>query len=83
MVQGYDVVPRLGEIGVPTLVLAGRDDFIAPPSQAERLCQGIRNAELVVFEHSGHYPYVEEPEAFFAAIRDWLCSFKADEVKVR
>src|SRR5205823_2204367 len=40
LVQGYDVVPRLGEIRVPTLVLTGRDDFIAPPSQASAYVGG-------------------------------------------
>jgi proline iminopeptidase len=73
LVQGYSIVPRLREIETPTLVLTGRDDFIAPPSQAERLGRGLPNARVVIFEHSGHYPYVEEPDAFFATIRSWLC----------
>jgi proline iminopeptidase len=32
----------------------------------------IPNSELVVFEQSGHFPYIEEPEAFFDAVRGWL-----------
>src|SRR5437867_4299622 len=32
-----DVVSRLGEIEVRTLILAGRHDFFCPPAQAERL----------------------------------------------
>lgn len=68
----YNFVPRLGEIEVPTLVLVGRDDWNAPPSQASRLHQGIPNSDMVVFEQSGHFPFIEEPEAFFFAIRDWL-----------
>jgi pimeloyl-ACP methyl ester carboxylesterase len=27
---------------------------------------------MVVFENSGHVPYIEEPEAFFEAVRGWL-----------
>jgi hypothetical protein len=50
----------------------GRDDFIAPPSQAERILRGIVGAELVVFEDCGHYPYAERPDAFEAAVRAWL-----------
>ncbi len=68
----YNVVPRLGEIHIPTLVLVGRYDFVCPPSQAQILHDGIPNSELVVFEKSGHLPYVEEPDAFFAAVRDWI-----------
>lgn len=72
LLRDYNLVPRLGEISAPTLILTGRDDFLAPPSQAARLHRGIRRSELVVFERSGHFPYAEEPEAFFAAVRGWL-----------
>lgn len=68
----YDVTSRLGEIRAPTLILVGRDDFICPPSQAAIMHESISGSELVVFEQSGHFPWLEEPDAFFAAIRDWL-----------
>ncbi|MEW6542739.1 MAG: alpha/beta fold hydrolase [Nitrospirota bacterium] len=68
----YDTVARLDRIRVPTLIATGRDDFITPPSQSERLHKGIRGSELVIFERSGHFPFVEEPEAFFSAVRGWL-----------
>ena len=67
-----DVASRLGEIDVPTLIMAGRHDFFCPPSQPERMHRGIRGSEMVTFERSGHYPFVEEAEAFRAAVRDWL-----------
>ena len=68
----YNVVSQLGEIRVPTLILTGRDDFICPPSQAEIMHKGIPSSELVIFERSGHFPHVEEPDAFFGAVRNWL-----------
>lgn len=68
----YNVVSQLGKIRVPTLILTGRDDFICPPSQAEIMHNGIPDSELVIFEHSGHFPHVEEPDVFFGAIRAWL-----------
>ena len=70
--SAYNVVSRLGEIHRPTLILVGRDDFICPPSQAHILRNGITNSELVIFENSGHLPYVEEAEAFFDSVRDWI-----------
>jgi proline iminopeptidase len=70
--DGYNVTARLGEIAVPTLITVGRDDFITPPSRAEIMHAGIPGSELVIFERSGHYPFVEEPEAFFAAAHDFL-----------
>lgn len=72
IMRDHNVAPRLGEIEVPTLVMVGRDDFITPLSQAERLQQGMPNADLVVFERSGHMPYIEEPERFATTVRDWL-----------
>lgn len=70
--NAYNVIERLGEIRAPTLVMVGREDWICPPSQAQILHDGIPNSELVVFEESGHVPYVEEPDGFFRTIRDWL-----------
>jgi proline iminopeptidase len=72
LVQGYDATARLRAVRVPTLVLVGRDDFIAPPSQAERVRAAIPGADLVVFVRSGHHPYAEEPDAFARTVRDWL-----------
>ncbi len=70
--RGWDVTNRLDEIRPPTLILVGRDDFGHPVSQAEILNARIPHSKLVVFERSGHFPYVEEPQAFFSAIRHWL-----------
>ena len=72
ILEGWDLTPRLGEISAPTLILVGRDDFVCPPSRAQIMHEGIPNSELVVFEESGHLPYVEEAEAFFEAVRGWL-----------
>lgn len=68
----YNLVCRLPEIATPTLVLAGRDDWITPPEQAERMHRALPNSELVVFEESGHFPFVEEQDAFLATVGDWL-----------
>lgn len=68
----YDLVPRLGEITVPTLVTVGRHDWRTPVQASQVIADGIPNAEMVVFEHSGHSPQLEEPELFQATVRDFL-----------
>jgi len=68
----YDVTGRLGEITVPTLIVVGREDFVCPPSQAAIMRDRIASAEMAVFERSGHFPFVEEPDAFFSTVREWL-----------
>lgn len=71
----YDVTGRLHEITVPALIVAGRHDFIMPPRPtAEVLAAGLPQASLVVFEESGHFPFVEEPDAFLTTVAVWLDS---------
>lgn len=70
----YDLRDRLAEIRAPTLVAVGRDDWITPPPFAEELAGGIPGARLVVFERSGHLPFVEEPRRFAAEIGGFLGS---------
>ena len=72
MAGEFNVVPRLGEISAPTLILTGRDDFFCPPAQAERMHRGIHGSTAVIFERSGHYPFAEENAAFQDAVRAWL-----------
>jgi proline iminopeptidase len=78
LTPGYNVVDRLGEIQMPTLILGSRDDWITPLAQSERLHAGIRGSELVVFEHSGHFPFIEEQDAFLRTVRTWLAHVEGE-----
>jgi len=69
----FDMTGKLGRIRVPTLLLAGRHDWICPPRQgAERIRSEVPGAKLVVFEHSGHFPFIEENSRFISTLADWL-----------
>lgn len=68
----YDLTGRLGEISCPTLVVVGRHDWRTPVPASQAIVDGIPDAELVVFEHSGHSPQLEEPERFQRVVRDFL-----------
>lgn len=68
----WSVVDRLGELRVPVLLLVGRHDVVFPPTQSERIQKRAGQAELVVFENSGHLPWSEEPEAFHDSVRTWV-----------
>lgn len=70
----YDITPRLGQVRWPALVIAGRHDWLAPPTVARQIADLIPAAELRIFEHSGHAPEVEEPERFRAVVREFLRS---------
>jgi proline iminopeptidase len=72
-IPSFNVLPRLSEITVPTLVIAGRDDWITPPREgAERIHAALPNSELVIFEDSGHFPFIEEQEHFLNVVGEWI-----------
>jgi proline iminopeptidase len=72
MTRGWNVMDRLGEIHVPTLVIAGRDDFLFPPESQALLTAGIPNARLRIIERAGHNPQAERPAETLAAVADFL-----------
>jgi len=69
---GIDVEDRLGDVRRPVLVLAGRHDRTCVVDGARAIAGGIPGAALVVFEHSAHMAYVEEPERYVDAVRSFL-----------
>ena len=68
----YDIKHLLPSITAPTLVTVGRHDWITPVSCSETIAELIPNAELRVFEQSGHSPQVEEAELWEATVREFL-----------
>lgn len=75
----YDVRNELGSLAVPALVISGRHDWIMPPDHAGvPLAAALPDADHIVFEHSGHYPFVEEPDAFTATVTQWLARRSAE-----
>jgi proline iminopeptidase len=73
---GLDVEDQLGEVHTPMLVLAGRHDRVCVVEAAEAIAAGVPGARLVVLEQSAHMGFVEEPEAYLAAVRDFLISLE-------
>lgn len=66
---GWEVLPRLAALRAPTLLVAGGGDAITPPDASETLRRHIPDAELVVLRRSGHFPWIEQPQEFAAAIK--------------
>jgi proline iminopeptidase len=72
LLPGWTVMDRLREIKVPTLVMAGREDFIFPPECQAELAAGIPDARLRIINQAGHNPYAEQSAEVMAAVRDFL-----------
>ena len=67
-----DLRPQLKKITVPTLVIVGRHDFITNVPMAEEMVKHIPNARLEIFEDSGHFALVEEPEKFYRVVKEFV-----------
>ena len=57
-----DLRPELPRITAPTLILAGRHDWICPPDYSEEIHRLIPGSMLHVFEHSSHSIRADEPK---------------------
>ena len=73
----HNVEERLVDIRVPTLLVWGKDDRITPPDVAERFHARIRGSQLVYLPNCGHAPMLERPDAFNAAVGEWLVETRA------
>ena len=60
--EGYDLIPRLQALDIPTLVLHGEDDFV-PVELAAHIAEAMPNGRLVVLPECGHFAYLEAPDA--------------------
>jgi proline-specific peptidase len=69
--KDWDVIDRLGEIELPTLITSGRHDE-ATPRVVQPLQDGIAGSEWVLFEESAHTPYLEEPERYLEVVGGFL-----------
>lgn len=68
---------RVNEIGVPTLVLAGAEDAIVPPSVARQLAASIGHAHLHAWRRVGHAPMIERPAEFGLLVRNFVAGLDA------
>jgi len=68
----YDLRPELKNITAPTIVLAGRHDWICAPEFSEEIHSLIPGSELKIFEKSSHSLRGDEPEEFFATVKEFI-----------
>ncbi len=70
-VPGYNLLPKLRGLNIPTLVIAGDHDFI-PVEVAEHIAQALPNATLVTIKDCGHFSYLERPGDVRSALNDFF-----------
>jgi proline iminopeptidase len=70
--RSYDLRPELARITAPTLIMAGRHDWICAPEFSEEIHRLIPGSDLRIFENSSHSIRVDEPEALVDAILGFI-----------
>ena len=75
-IDGYDLLPKLRTLSIPTLVITGDRDFI-PSGIAAHIANAIPNARFVRLENCGHFGYLERPGEVHKAIGDLLGGTRA------
>ncbi len=69
----FNTTEKLGNVDVPTLVIGGRHDGITPVEPGtERIAGLLPQAQMVVMENSGHFPFIEEEALFFETLTGWM-----------
>ncbi len=59
---------------MPVLVIAGRLDYQIGLAPQQALARELPNARLLVLDNAGHFPHVDEPAGFAAAVLSFLGS---------
>jgi proline iminopeptidase len=66
------LLARLGSLDVPVLVLGGERDALTGVASVHAVAASFAGARAVVLPRAGHFPWVDEPDAFRAAVADFL-----------
>jgi proline-specific peptidase len=69
--RDWSVEDRLGEIGVPTLVVTGEYDE-ATPAINRTVSEGIPGAESVIYPNASHMAHVEDPAGYIRLLDDFM-----------
>ena len=72
VLNGTDNRALLQALRIPTLVLCGMQDGIAPPERGEEIAGLLADVHMTCFEGAGHAAYAETPEDYNARLAAFL-----------
>jgi len=71
-VKNHDVLDQLHQIEIPTLVIGGHEDILAPIASLEKLSKSLKNSTFVSIPHCAHMPHVEKSREFAEIVLKFL-----------
>lgn len=69
------ILQGLSQVEAPVLVVGGEHDAVTGLRSVERVARSFPNARTQVISGAGHFPWVDQPEAFGHAVRAFLRRF--------
>jgi proline iminopeptidase len=70
--KSVNLLHLLPTVDVPTLVVVGRNDILTPMMDQMAYADGIRSSCAIVFNDSGHFPFLEERDLFTRVAKEFL-----------
>jgi len=70
--KSMELLRQLPAVLVPTLVIVSRNDILTPMMDQMAYADGIRSSSAIVFNDSGHFPFLEERELFINVAKEFL-----------
>lgn len=70
-IRDWSLIPKLGNLRVPCLVLCGEFDELPPPC-SYRIHNALPDSQLHVFPGCSHMPFYEDPPAYFERLLEFL-----------
>jgi 3-oxoadipate enol-lactonase len=74
MANRRDQTDLLARIKAKTLIIAGQEDDLIPPSEAQAMHQAIPNSQLTLIDQVGHLVPIEAPKIFQKTLEEFLLS---------
>jgi proline iminopeptidase len=68
----FDYRPQLSEVSCQTLILAGQNDWINDPRQAQLMHRDIANSRLVIYQNCGHFIWLDRRDDFLQELLDFI-----------
>ena len=68
---GFDLVPALRKLQMPTLIILGDHDLVSSAT-AQETHAAIPNSKVILLAHSGHMTFVDQTDAFLLAVSAFL-----------
>lgn len=72
LAEHSETCSTLSEIGIPTLIICGREDQVTPLAQSEFMNKHIKKSILHIIDNAGHVSNLEQPKEFNKYLSEFL-----------